>query len=151
MEALPVREDSFPMFSCRATSTGDSMIFSRKLILVAGAALLAACGDKITVPAAVLPPPVITKINSVDVSPATATINAGTSITYTAAVNADAGVAYTVAWSSSVSSVTVSSAGVVTTTASSSTPGAAICATATAGTQVVKGCGTLVVTTPTTP
>lgn len=121
------------------------MNFSRKLILVAGAALLAACGDRITVPAPVLPTPPVTKINSVDVSPATATITAGTSIPFTAAVNADAGVTYTTAWSSSVSSVTVSSAGLVTTTAASVTPGASICATVTAGTQIVKACGTLVV------
>ena len=125
------------------------MNFSRKLILVAGAALLAACGDKVTVAAPVTPVPPVTKINSVDVAPATATITAGSSITFTAAVNADAGVTYTTAWSSSVSTITVSSAGVVTTTAASVTPGAAICATATAGTQVVKGCGTLVVTAPT--
>jgi hypothetical protein len=146
-----VREDSFPMFSCRATSTGDSMIFSRKLILVAGAALLAACGDKITIPAAVNPPPATTKINSVDVAPATATITAGASIPFTAAVNADAGVVYTTAWTSSVSTVVVgATTGVVTTTAASVTPGATICATVTAGTQIVKACGTLVVTAPPT-
>jgi hypothetical protein len=123
------------------------MIFSRKMILVVGAALLAACGDKVTVAAPVTPVPPVAKINSVDVSPATATITAGATITYTAGVNADAGVVYTTAWSSSVASVVVgATTGVVTTTSASVTPGAAICATVTAGTQVVKNCGTLVVT-----
>ncbi|MCX5760837.1 MAG: hypothetical protein NTW72_04930 [Gemmatimonadetes bacterium] len=126
------------------------MIFSRKMIVIVGAALLAACGDKVTVAGptttTLTPTPAVAKINSVDVAPATATISAGQSITFTAAVNADAGVTSAIAWSSSVSAVTVSSAGVVTTTAASATPGAAICATATAGTQSVKGCATLVVT-----
>ena len=121
------------------------MNFSRKMIFVVGAAFLAACGDKVTVAAPTPATPAVTKINSVEVAPASATITAGQGITFTAAVNADAGVTSTIAWTSSVSTITVSSAGVVTTTAASVTPGAAICATATAGTQSVKGCATLVV------
>ncbi|HEY3285740.1 MAG TPA: Ig-like domain-containing protein [Gemmatimonadaceae bacterium] len=119
------------------------MNFSRKTILVVGAALLAACGDKVTVTD--YKPPVATpKVNSVEVSPATATLNVGQSITLTAAVNADAGLATTVTWSSSdATKASVSTAGVV--TAVAATPGVAICAASTVDTGK-KGCASIVVT-----
>lgn len=118
------------------------MNFSRKTILVVGAALLAACGDKVTVQE-YTPPPTTAKVNSVEVSPATATLNVGQTITMTAAVNADAGLATTVTWSSSdAGKASVSTAGVV--TAVAATPGVAICATSTVDTGK-KGCATVVV------
>jgi hypothetical protein len=122
------------------------MNFSRKTILVVGAALLAACGDKVTVTD--YKPPVATlKVNSVEVSPATATLNVGQSITLTAAVNADAGLATTVTWASSdATKASVSTAGVV--TAVAATPGVAICATSTVDTGK-KGCASVVVTAAT--
>jgi len=124
------------------------MHFSRKTILVVGAALLAACGDKVSV-TDYTPPVTPAKVNSVEVSPATATLNVGQTITLTAAVNADAGLATTVTWSSSdASKASVSSAGVV--TAVAATPGVAICATSTVDTGK-KGCGSVVVTAPITP
>lgn len=132
----------FAMVFCSATSTGGSMNFSRKTILVVGAALLAACGDKVTVQE-YTPPPTTAKVNSVEVSPATATLNVGQTITMTAAVNADAGLATTVTWSSSdAGKASVSTAGVV--TAVAATPGVAICATSTVDTGK-KGCATVVV------
>ncbi|MBW7933477.1 MAG: Ig domain-containing protein [Gemmatimonadaceae bacterium] len=118
------------------------MNFSRKTILVVGAALLAACGDKVTVQE-YTPPPTTAKVNSVEVSPASATLNVGQTITMTAAVNADAGLATTVTWSSSdAGKASVSTAGVV--TAVAATPGVAICATSTVDTGK-KGCATVVV------
>ncbi len=122
------------------------MHFSRKTILVVGAALLAACGDKVSVteytpaptPAAVL------KVNSVAVAPLSATLNIGQSITLTAAVNADAGVATTVSWlPSDAAKVSVSASGVV--LALAATPGVAVCATSTVDSGK-KGCATIVVT-----
>lgn len=119
------------------------MNFSRKLILVAGAALLAACGDKVTVAGPTTTPPPVAKINSVEVAPATATLTVGQSITMTAAVNADVGLATTVTWSSSdASKASVSSAGVV--LAVAATPGVAICAASTVDTGK-KGCASVVV------
>jgi uncharacterized protein YjdB len=76
------------------------MHFNRSTLLVAGAALLAACGDKVTV-SQYTPPTPDKVVHSVSVAPATATLTVGQSITLTAAVNADAGVATTVTWSSS--------------------------------------------------
>jgi hypothetical protein len=119
------------------------MNFSRKTILVVGAALLAACGDKVTVQE-YTPPPPTAKVNSVEVTPLSATLNIGQTITMTAAVNADAGLATTVTWSSSdATKASVSTAGVV--TAVAATPGVAICATSTVDTGK-KGCATVVVT-----
>jgi len=120
------------------------MHFSRKTILVVGAAMLAACGDKVSV-VQYTPPPTtapVLKVNSVDVAPLTATLTIGQAITLTAAVNADVGVATTVSWSASAANVTVTSAGVV--TAVTATPGVAVCATSTVDAGK-KGCATIVV------
>ncbi|MBI2408283.1 MAG: hypothetical protein HYV19_08310 [Gemmatimonadetes bacterium] len=119
------------------------MNFSRKTILVVGAALLAACGDKVTVQE-YTPPPTQSKVNSVEVSPATATVSTGQSITFTAAVNADAGLATTVTWTASAGTIT--SAGVFTAPATGN-PGIAVCATSTVDTGK-KGCATVVVSPP---
>lgn len=131
--------------SCRATSTGGSMNFSRKTILVVGAALLAACGDKVTVQE-YTPPATTAKVNFVEVTPATATVNTGASITFTAAVNADAGLATTVTWTASAGTITT--AGVFTAPATAN-PGIAVCATSTVDTGK-KGCATVVVSPPIT-
>jgi len=134
------------ILSCSATSTGGFMNFSRKTILVVGAAMLAACGDKVTV-SEYTPPATVAKVNSVEVAPATATMNIGQTITLTAAVNADAGVATTVTWNSSdATKASVSTAGVV--TAVAATPGVAICATSTVDTGK-KGCASVTVTAAT--
>ncbi len=119
------------------------MNFSRKTILVVGAALLAACGDKVTV-SEYTPPPVTPKVNFVEVTPATATVSTGASITFTAAVNADAGLATTVTWSASAGTVTP--AGVFTAPATAN-PGISVCATSTVDTGK-KGCATVVVSAP---
>jgi hypothetical protein len=116
------------------------MNFSRKTILVVGAALLAACGDKVTVQEYVPPTPPA-KVNFVEVTPATATVNISGTITFTAAVNADAGLATTVTWSASAGTVT--SAGVFTAPATAN-PGISVCATSTVDTGK-KGCATVVV------
>ena len=118
------------------------MIFSRKTILVVGAAFLAACGDKVSVQQ-YTPPVPVAKVNSVEVAPATASMLVGETATFTAAVNADAGVATTVTWNSSdAAKASVSTAGVV--TAVAATPGVAICATSTVDTGK-KGCATVAV------
>jgi hypothetical protein len=111
-----------------------STLFATATVLVA-----AACGDKVTVQGPTTTTP---KVNSVSVSPATATLNIGDKITMTAAVNADVGVATTVTWSSSGAAATVDAGGVV--TAVSASPGIAICATSTVNTSV-KGCGSVVI------
>ena len=121
------------------------MIFSRKTILVVGAALLAACADKIEV-VEYVPPPITAKVNFVEVTPATATVNTGASITFTAAVNADAGLATTVTWTASAGTVT--SAGVFTAPATAN-PGISVCATSTVDAGK-KGCASVVVTGTTT-
>jgi hypothetical protein len=120
------------------------MNFSRKTILVVGAALLAACGDKVTVQE-YTPPTTAPKVNSVEVSPASVTLNVGQSVTFTAAVNADAGLATTVTWTASAGTIT--SAGVFTAPATGN-PGIAVCATSTVDTGK-KGCAQVVVTAPT--
>lgn len=125
-------------------STGGSMNFSRKTILVVGAALLAACGDKVTVQE-YTPPATTPKVNSVEVSPASVTLNVSQSVTFTAAVNADAGLATTVTWTASAGTIT--SAGVFTAPATGN-PGIAVCATSTVDTGK-KGCAQVVVTAPT--
>ena len=119
------------------------MNFSRSTILVAAAALLAACGDKVTV-TQYTPPATVAKVYGVEVAPATATVNTGASLTFTAAVNADAGVATTVTWSASAGTIT--SAGVFTAPATAN-PGIAVCATSTVDTGK-KGCATVVVQAP---
>ncbi|MHB0963755.1 MAG: beta strand repeat-containing protein [Gemmatimonadaceae bacterium] len=119
------------------------MNFSRKTILVVGAALLAACGDKVTV-TDYKPTPTTPKVNFVEVTPATATVSTGASITFTAAVNADAGLATTVTWSASAGAVTA--AGVFTAPATAN-PGISVCATSTVDTGK-KGCATVVVSPP---
>ncbi|MHB1096740.1 MAG: beta strand repeat-containing protein [Gemmatimonadaceae bacterium] len=119
------------------------MNFSRKTILVVGAALLAACGDKVTVQE-YTPPTQTAKVNFVEVTPATATVSTGASITFTAAVNADAGLATTVTWTASAGSVTA--AGVFTAPATAN-PGISVCATSTVDTGK-KGCATVVVSPP---
>lgn len=120
------------------------MNFSRKTILVVGAALLAAaCGDKVTVQE-YQPPTQTPKVNFVEVTPATATVNTGASITFTAAVNADVGLATTVTWSASAGTVT--SAGVFT-APSTANPGVSVCATSTADAGK-KGCASVVVSAP---
>jgi hypothetical protein len=122
------------------------MNFSRKTILVVGAALLAACGDKVTVQE-YTPPVATAKVNSVEVSPSSVTVNTGQSVTFTAAVNADAGLATTVTWSASAGTITT--AGVFTAPATGN-PGIAVCATSTVDTGK-KGCAQVVVTAaPTT-
>jgi len=117
------------------------MNFSRKTILVVGAALLAACGDKVTVQE-YTPPAVTAKVNFVEVTPAAVTVNTGASVTFTAAVNADAGLATTVTWTASAGTITT--AGVWTAPATAN-PGVAICATSTVDTGK-KGCAQAVVT-----
>jgi hypothetical protein len=119
------------------------MNFSRSMILVVGTALLAACGDKVTV-TQYTPPATVAKVYSVDVAPATATVNTGASLTFTAAVNADAGVATTVTWSASAGSITTAGVFTAPTTASA---GIAVCATSTVDTGK-KGCATVVVSAP---
>ena len=86
--------------------------FSRTL-LVAGVlafgTLSAACGDKVTV--AGQP----TGVQSITVTPPTATINVGESITLAASVTADAATAKTVTWTSSAAATaTVDATGKVT-------------------------------------
>ncbi len=113
--------------------------------IVVAAVFVAACGDKVTVPAAVttIPTTVAPKVNSVSVAPTIATMNIGDAITLTAAVNADVGLATTVTWASSdQTKASVTAAGVV--TAVAATPGVAICATSTVDTGK-KGCATVVV------
>lgn len=120
------------------------MKFIRSTLVVAVTALVAAaCGDKVTVPAAVTTTTVTTtaapKVNSVTVTPSNATMNIGDVITMVAAVNADAGLATTVSWSSSdATKASVDATGKV--TALAATPGVAICAASTVDAGK-KGCG----------
>jgi hypothetical protein len=118
------------------------MKFLRSSFVLGVVAVLAACGDKVTVappPASQTAPAVV----SVTVSPATATLNVGQSVTLTAVVDVKNGAAQTVTWASSAANVTVSAAGAA--TAVSATPGVAVCATATAD-ATKKGCASIVVT-----
>jgi hypothetical protein len=116
------------------------MNFSRSMILVVGTALLAACGDKVTV-TQYTPPATVAKVYSVEVAPATATVTTGASLTFTSAVNADAGVATTVTWSASAGTITTAGVFTAPTTANA---GIAVCATSTVDTGK-KGCATVVV------
>jgi len=121
------------------------MNLTRSTFLVAGLALLAgACGDDVTVTETPTPT-TVALIRSVEVAPATATVNTGASITFTAAINADPGLTPTVAWTASAGTITAAGAFTAPSTAN---PGIAVCATATAGTQSVRGCATVVVAAP---
>ncbi len=114
-----------------------------RLSLVAATAIIAAaCGDKVTVAG---PSSNALKIESVLVAPSSATISVGQTVQLTAAVNADAGVTATVTWSTSSSAAaTVSQSGLVAGVASS--PGVAVCATASASNAAsVENCATVVV------
>jgi len=122
-----------------------------RLSLVAATAVIAAaCGDKVNV---VGPSNTAGKIESVLVAPSSATISVGQAVTLTAAVNVDAGVTATVAWSSSSSAATLSSSSNTSTTVTGATssPGVAVCATASAtGAASVENCATVVVQPATT-
>src|SRR5438270_9010145 len=87
-----------PQFHPHHSSGGRMHKFSRTL-LVAGVlafgTLSAACGDKVTV--AGTP----TGVQSISVTPPSATINVGESISLAASVTADAATAKTVTWASS--------------------------------------------------
>ncbi len=117
-----------------------------RLSLVAATAIIAAaCGDKVTVAG---PSSTALKIESVLVAPSSATISVGQAVTLTAAVNVDAGVTATVAWSSSSAAATLSSSSNTGTTVTGalSSPGVAVCATASAAKAAsVENCATVVV------
>jgi hypothetical protein len=118
-----------------------------RLSLVAATAVIAAaCGDKVNV---VGPSNTAGKIQSVLVAPSSATISVGQTVTLTAAVNVDNGVTATVAWSTSsaaAASLSGSSNTSTTVTGVASSPGVAICATASAtGVANVENCATVVV------
>ena len=117
-----------------------------RLSLVAATAIIAAaCGDKVTVAG---PSSTALKIESVLVAPSSATISVGQAVTLTAAVNVDAGVTATVAWSSSSAAATLSSSSNTGTTVTGalSSPGVAVCATASAANAAsVENCATVVV------
>jgi len=116
--------------------------------IVVAAAFVAACGDKVTVPAAVTTT-VAPKVNSVTVAPSIATMNVGDNIQLTAAVNADAGLATTVTWQSQdPTKVSTDANGKI--TAVAVTPGVAVCATSTVDTGK-KGCATVAVSSAATP
>ena len=87
----------------------------RSLLLTSGlAAVLAGCGDDVTVTNPPPPPPV-NPVHSITVGPDGGSVTIGATLTMVAAVNAEAGVATTVTWSSSDNArASVSSAGVVT-------------------------------------
>ena len=111
----------------------------RSLLLTSGlAAVLAGCGDDVTVTQPPPPPP--PAVRSITVGPDGASITVGATLTMTAAVNADAGVAVTVTWTSSDpnKATVVSASGVVTGVApgavgikACSTVNAAVCGVAT--------------------
>lgn len=112
----------------------------RSTLVAAVAVVAAACGDKVNI---IQPTTGAGGVNSVVVSPATATMSVGQTVNFTAAVNADAGIATTVTWSSGdATKVSVSATGVA--TAVAATPGVAICATSTVDTSK-KGCASVTV------
>jgi hypothetical protein len=114
----------------------------RSTLVIGVAAFAAACGDKVTV-AGPSTPDTTPKVNSVTVTPGTATMSVGATVSFTAAVDVSNGAATTVTWSSSdASKVSVTAAGVA--TAVAATPGVAICATSTADANK-KGCASVVV------
>lgn len=125
------------------------MKFIRSSLVVAVTALVAAaCGDKVTVPAAVTTTTITTtaapKVNSVTVTPSLATMNIGDVITMVASVNADAGLATTVTWTSSDATKASVGASTGVVTALAATPGVAICAASTVDAGK-KGCGQVTV------
>ena len=114
----------------------------RSTLVAAVAILAAACGDKVNVvgPSTADTTP---KVNSVTVSPSTATMSIGQTVSFTAAVDVSNGAATTVTWSSSdASKVSVSTAGVA--TAVAATPGVAVCAASTVDANK-KGCASVAV------
>src|SRR5665213_2534511 len=122
-------------------------VLRSSLFVAATAIVAAACGDKVNVTQA--PTGTGNAINSVIVTPSTATITSGQTVTLTASVNTTAGVTATVAWttsssaSASISSATGSS---ITVTGGTASPGVAVCATASAGgLNSVQNCATVVV------
>lgn len=110
----------------------------RSLLWTGFAALVAACGDDVTVlqpPPPTEPPPVVPGIRSVSVAPDNATIQVGGTIPFTAAVTTDPGAATpTIVWSSSAVGVaTINASTGVATGVGVGTTG--IKATATSGTS----------------
>ncbi len=89
-------------------------------------------------------------VRSVNVTPSSANLLRGESVTLGASVDADAGVARTVTWSSSNPSIaTVTSAGVVTASATN-TGVTAVCAASTVDNNI-RSCAQITVTTPPAP
>ncbi|MSR03316.1 MAG: hypothetical protein EXR94_11355 [Gemmatimonadetes bacterium] len=92
----------------------------RSLLLTGSlAAVLAGCGDDVTITAPPPPPPPTPPpaptVRSITVGPDGASVTVGATLNMTAAVNADAGVATTVTWTSSdATKASVSATGVVT-------------------------------------
>lgn len=89
----------------------------RSLLLTGSlAAVLAGCGDDVTITQPPPPPPAPTPtVRSITVGPDGASVTVGATLNMTAAVNADAGVATTVTWTSSDNTkASVSATGVVT-------------------------------------
>jgi len=114
----------------------------RSTLVAAVAILAAACGDKVNVvgPSTADTTP---KVNSVTVSPSTATMTVGQTVNFTAAVDVSNGAAQTVTWSSSdANSVSVSTTGVA--SAKAATAGVAICATSTVDAKKM-GCASVAV------
>ena len=120
-------------------------VLRSSLFVAATAVIAAACGDKVNI----VQPSNTATINSVLVTPSTATISVGQTVVLTASVNASTGVTPTVAWttsSSAAASLSGTSGGSVTVSGVASSPGVAICATATAsGANSVVNCATVVV------
>ncbi|HVZ49932.1 MAG TPA: hypothetical protein VG916_14190 [Gemmatimonadaceae bacterium] len=113
----------------------------RSTLVIGLAAFAAACGDKVNI---VQPTTNTTPtVNSVTVTPGTATMSVGGTVNFTAAVDVSNGAATTVTWASSDNSkVSVDASGKA--TALAATPGVAICATSTVNTAKV-GCASVVV------
>ena len=128
-------------------------VLRSSLFVAATAIIAAACGDKINLPTGNNTTTTTTttaKINSVLVTPSTATITSGQAVAMTASVNADAGLTPTIAWTTSSAasaSLSATSGASVTVTGGTASPGVAICAIASGGTGVaqVTNCATVVV------
>lgn len=120
----------------------------RSLLWTAGLAVVAACGDDVTVQPP--PPPPDPVVRSVVVTPDGATINAGASLPFSAAVTADPGLTPTVTWSTTASAAvgSISGTGVFTSLATSPTTSVGVTATATAGTSSASGSATLNIAAP---
>ena len=120
----------------------------RSLLLTGSlAAVLAGCGDDVTITQPPPPPPAPTPtVRSITVGPDGGSVTVGATLNMTAAVNADAGVATTVTWTSSdATKASVSATGVVTGVAVGSV-GVRACSTA--NTSV---CGVATVTVVASP